>query len=129
MNYLFFQVLLRLNSAVTPIPHLQQMIDDFKVNPLDPEAETRVQEAIDSWKKIETGIETDLKIIKKESEKIKYSVKMQDQTVKKYVGKVDELNKKTSENAKQIQELKKMVDTDKRKSRLSCLLLSSKLLS
>ncbi|XP_060583145.1 uncharacterized protein LOC132739442 [Ruditapes philippinarum] len=107
------EVLLRLNSAVTPIPHLQQMIDDFKVNPLDPEAETRVQEAIDSWKKIETGIETDLKIIKKESEKIKYSVKMQDQTVKKYVGKVDELNKKTSENAKQIQELKKMVDTDK----------------
>ncbi|XP_060554160.1 uncharacterized protein LOC132715190 [Ruditapes philippinarum] len=93
------QVLLRLNLAVTPIPNLQKMIDDFKVNPLDPEAERRVQKAIDSWQMLEKGVEADLKLIKEKTKDIEFSVKLQTVTVK-------ELNKKTSENAKQIQELK-----------------------
>ncbi|XP_060596871.1 uncharacterized protein LOC132750838 [Ruditapes philippinarum] len=114
------QVLLRLNTAVSPIPDLQKMIDDFKVNPLDPQAEIRVQKAIDSWQTLEKGVEADLKLLKMEDEKIKRTLKVQDQTTRKHAQSIDELKKKTCEHdkqihdhAKQIQELKLKEETRK----------------
>ncbi|XP_060578466.1 uncharacterized protein LOC132735527 [Ruditapes philippinarum] len=114
------QVLLRLNSAVTPIPDLQIMIDDFKVNPLDPQAERRVQKAIDNWHKLETGVEAELKLLKMEDEKIKSTLNLQYQITRKHTQRMDELNKKTCEHdkqihdhAKQIQELKVKEETRK----------------
>ncbi|XP_060558354.1 uncharacterized protein LOC132718654, partial [Ruditapes philippinarum] len=106
------QILSRLNTAVSPIPDLQKMIDDFKVNPLDPHAERRVQKAIDSWQTLEKGVEADLKLLKLEDEKIKSTLKVQDQTTKKHSQSIDELKKKTSEHDKQIQELKEETRKD-----------------
>ncbi|XP_060571779.1 uncharacterized protein LOC132729955, partial [Ruditapes philippinarum] len=111
------QVLLRLNSAVSPIPHLQQMIDDFKVNPLDPEAERRVQKAIDSWQMLEKGVEADLKLMKMEDEKIKCTLNVQSQTVRKHAQSIDELNKKTSEHDKQIHDHTKQIQELKEETR------------
>jgi DNA repair ATPase RecN len=91
---------------MTPFPDLQKMIDDFKVNPLDPQAEIRVQKAIDSWQTLEKGVEADLKLLKLEDEKIKCTLKVQDQITRKHGQSIDELKKKTSEHDKQIQELK-----------------------
>ncbi|XP_060556623.1 uncharacterized protein LOC132717215, partial [Ruditapes philippinarum] len=152
------QVLLRLNTAVSPIPDLQKMIDDLKVNPLDPQAEIRVQKAIDSWQMLEKGVEADLKLLKMEDEKIKhtlnvqgqtvrkaerrvqkaidswqmlekgveadlklmkmedekikYTLNVQGKTVRKHAQSICELNKKTSEHDKQIQELKEETRKD-----------------
>ncbi|XP_060559075.1 uncharacterized protein LOC132719294, partial [Ruditapes philippinarum] len=99
ISHSFSFVLLRLNSKATPIPHLQKTIDDFKVSPLDQEAERRVQKAIDSWQMLEKGVEAELKLIKEDTKDIKHSVESQAE-------RIDELNKKTSEHEKQIQELK-----------------------
>ncbi|XP_060553715.1 uncharacterized protein LOC132714806 [Ruditapes philippinarum] len=107
------QVLLRLNTTVSPIPDLQTMIDDFKVNPLDPQAERRVQKAIDSWHKLETGVEAELKLLKMEDEKIKCTLKLQDQITRKHTQSISELNKKTCDHAKQIQDLKVKEETRK----------------
>ncbi|XP_060604834.1 uncharacterized protein LOC132757541 [Ruditapes philippinarum] len=107
------QVLLRLNTAVSPIPGLQKIIDDFKVNPLDPFAEIRVQNAIDSWKMLEKGVEADLKLLKMEEEKIKCTLRVQDQTTRKHAQSIDEFNKKTCKLDKQIQELKLKEETRK----------------
>ncbi|XP_060596605.1 uncharacterized protein LOC132750611 [Ruditapes philippinarum] len=111
------QVLLRLNSAVSPIPHLQKMIDDFKVNPLDPQAEIRVQKAIDSWQMLEKGVEADLKLLKIEDEKIKYTLNVQGQTVRKHAQSIGELNKKTSEHDKQIHDHSKQIQELKEETR------------
>ncbi|XP_060603870.1 uncharacterized protein LOC132756749 [Ruditapes philippinarum] len=114
------EVLLRLNTAVSPIPDLQMMIDDFKVKPLDPQAEKRIQKAIDSWHKLETGVEAELKLLKMEDEKIKCTLKLQDQITRKQTQSIGELNKKTCEHDKQIhdhalqiQELKLKEETRK----------------
>ncbi|XP_060558589.1 uncharacterized protein LOC132718907 [Ruditapes philippinarum] len=77
------QVLLRLNTAASPIPDLQKMIDDLKVNPLDPQAERRVQKAIISWQMLEKGVEADLIQLKMEDEKIKSTLNVQGQIVRK----------------------------------------------
>ncbi|XP_060565169.1 uncharacterized protein LOC132724350 [Ruditapes philippinarum] len=103
------QILLRLNTAVSPIPHLQKMIDDFKVNPLDPHAEKRVQKAIDRWQMLEKGVEADLKLLKMEDEKIKCTLNVQGQTVRKHTQSIDELNKKTCEHDKQIHDHTKQI--------------------
>ncbi|XP_060575292.1 uncharacterized protein LOC132732801 [Ruditapes philippinarum] len=94
------------------------MIDDFKVNPLDPQSERRVQKAIDSWHKLEKGVEVELKVLKMEDEKIKCTLKLQDQITRKHTQSIDELNKKTCyydkqmhDHAKQIQELKLKEET------------------
>ncbi|XP_060565170.1 uncharacterized protein LOC132724352, partial [Ruditapes philippinarum] len=100
------QVLLRLNTAVSPVPDLQKMIDDFKVNPLDPQAEIRVQKAIDSWQTLEKGVEAELNVIKDKIKDTEQSFKMQNVTIKRHAQSIDELNKKTRRHDEQIEELK-----------------------
>jgi hypothetical protein len=85
------------------------MIDDFKVNPLDPQAERRVQKAIDSWHKLETGVEAELKLLKMEDEKIKCTLKLQDQITRKHTQSIGELNKKSCEHDKQIHDHDKQI--------------------
>jgi ABC-type Fe3+-citrate transport system substrate-binding protein len=93
------------------------MIDDFKVNPLDPQAEIRVQKAIDSWQMLEKGVEADLKLLKMEDEKIKYTLNVQGQTVRKHAQSIGELNKKTSEHNKQIHDHSKQIQELKEETR------------
>ncbi|XP_053379563.1 uncharacterized protein LOC123527886 [Mercenaria mercenaria] len=82
---------MRLNtSVINPVPNLQQTIDDIKQSPLDPEAEERIQKEVDEWRKLEKGVEVDLRQVKVDNQAIKEQVKLQQ-------SKVDEIYKRTSE--------------------------------
>ncbi|XP_053379484.1 uncharacterized protein LOC123526881 isoform X2 [Mercenaria mercenaria] len=92
------QILLRLNNSVmNPVPNLQQTIDDIKQSPLDPEAEERIQKEVDEWRKLEKGVEVDLRQVKLDTQAIKEEVKQQNTSMQKMTGKVDEIDKRTSE--------------------------------
>ncbi|XP_053379412.1 uncharacterized protein LOC123527485 [Mercenaria mercenaria] len=83
------QILLRLNtSVISPVPNLQQTIDVIKQSPLDPQAEERIQKEVDEWRKLEKGVEVDLRQVKVDVQKI--------------TGKVGEIEKRTSENTELI---------------------------
>ncbi|XP_053379322.1 E3 ubiquitin-protein ligase DZIP3-like [Mercenaria mercenaria] len=90
------QSLLRLNtSVINPVPNLQQTIDDIEQSPLDLEAEERIQKEVDEWRKLEKGVEVDLKQVKVDAQAIKEEVKQQHTSIQK-------LGKRTSENTELI---------------------------
>ncbi|XP_053388232.1 uncharacterized protein LOC128551407 [Mercenaria mercenaria] len=90
------QILLRLNtSVINPVPNLQQTTDDIKQSPLDPEAEERIQKEVDQWKKLEKGVEVDLR-------QVQVEMKQQHTSMQKITEKVDEIKKRTSEHAELI---------------------------
>ncbi|XP_053379434.1 E3 ubiquitin-protein ligase DZIP3-like [Mercenaria mercenaria] len=97
------QILLRLNtSVINPVPNLQQTIGVIKQSPLDPEAEKRIQKEVDEWKKLEKGVEVDLRQVKVDTQVIKEEVKQQHTSIQKVTGKVDKIEERTSEHSELI---------------------------
>ncbi|XP_053378311.1 uncharacterized protein LOC128548044 [Mercenaria mercenaria] len=90
------QILMRLNTSVTKqVPNLQQTIDDIKKSPLDPAAEERIQKEVDEWRKLEKGVEVDLRQVKEDAQSTKEEMRLQE-------GKVKEIYKRTSEHTERI---------------------------
>ncbi|XP_053390091.1 probable DNA double-strand break repair Rad50 ATPase [Mercenaria mercenaria] len=68
-------VLHRLNCLVqTPVTNLQQIIDDCKNGPLDPEAEKKIEHQIEKMQKMEEKLEIEVKALTKNVHKIETDV-------------------------------------------------------
>ncbi|XP_045184092.2 uncharacterized protein LOC123542349 [Mercenaria mercenaria] len=86
------QVLLRLNASVpNPIHNLQQKLDEYKNNPLDPEAEEKLKEEIEKLQLMEKNLEMEVQIVKKEIEYVKGNVEEVKGNVEEVKGNVEEV--------------------------------------
>ncbi|XP_053378594.1 uncharacterized protein LOC123527060 [Mercenaria mercenaria] len=84
-------VLLRLNNSVpNAIPNLQQELDEYKNNPLDPEAEEQIEEEIEKLQEMEKNLEMEVQTVKKDFEDFKGNVKEVKEDVAAAHRKIDE---------------------------------------
>ncbi|XP_045184200.2 uncharacterized protein LOC123542409 [Mercenaria mercenaria] len=92
------QVLLRLNNSVpNPIHNLQQEIDGYKNNPLDPEAEDKIQDEIDKLQQMEKNLEMEVQIVKKDTAYVKRNVEEVKENVEEVKGNVEEVKENIEE--------------------------------
>ncbi|XP_053390657.1 uncharacterized protein LOC123550776, partial [Mercenaria mercenaria] len=95
-------VLHRLNSSVqSPVQNLQQIIDDCKTGPLDPEAEKEIENQIEKMQKMEEKLEAEVQNIKKGVVDVTKDVHIVSKDVHKLNEDVKSTNKRMDELEKQ----------------------------
>ncbi|XP_053391996.1 uncharacterized protein LOC123534344 isoform X2 [Mercenaria mercenaria] len=99
----------RLNSLVqNPVQNLQQIIDDCKTGPLDPEAEKEIEKQIETMQKMEEKLEIEVQNIKNDVADVTKNVNIVSKDVHK-------LNEDVQATHKRMDELEKQKESEVKK--------------